>query len=110
MKNESITKTFAVATALCVVCAIIVSLSDVMLKETQLRNKALDKQVNILSAAGLVEPGAKVSAEEAASLFANAETVVLKLAGIDMSGPEPIRKALEVFRETVKKMHEATGK
>ena len=34
----------------------------------------------------------------------------LKLAGIDMSGPEPIRSALEVFRETVRKMHEVTGK
>ena len=33
----------------------------------------------------------------------------LKLAGIDMSSPEPIRKAMEVFRETVKKMHEVTG-
>ena len=34
----------------------------------------------------------------------------LKLAGIDMSQPEPVRQALEVFRETVKKMHEVTGK
>ena len=34
----------------------------------------------------------------------------LKLAGIDMSGPEPVRSALEVFRETVRKMHEVTGK
>ncbi len=34
----------------------------------------------------------------------------LKLAGIDMSDPEPVQKALEVFRETVKKMHEVTGK
>ena len=33
----------------------------------------------------------------------------LKLAGIDMSSPEPIRKAMEVFKETVKKMHEVTG-
>lgn len=33
----------------------------------------------------------------------------LKLAGIDMSSPEPLRKAMEVFRETVKKMHEVTG-
>ena len=77
MKNESITKTFAVATILCVVCAIIVSLSDVALKETQLRNKALDKQLNILSAAGLVEPGAKLSATEADKLFDNAETLVV---------------------------------
>lgn len=79
MKNESITKTFAVATILCVVCAIIVSLSDVALKETQLRNKALDKQLNILSAAGLVEPGAKLSATEADKLFDNAETLVVDL-------------------------------
>ncbi len=34
----------------------------------------------------------------------------LKLAGIDMSRPEPVREALEVFRETVKKMHEVMGK
>ena len=33
----------------------------------------------------------------------------LKLAGIDMSSPEPIRKAMEVFKDTVKKMHEVTG-
>lgn len=34
----------------------------------------------------------------------------LKLAGIDMSKPEPVRQALEVFRETVRQMHEVTGK
>ncbi len=33
----------------------------------------------------------------------------LKLAGIDMSSPEPIRKAMEVFKETLRKMHEVTG-
>lgn len=33
----------------------------------------------------------------------------LKLAGIDMSSPEPVRKALEVFRETVRKMKEVTA-
>ena len=30
----------------------------------------------------------------------------LKLAGIDMSSPEPVRKALEVFKETVREMKE----
>lgn len=30
----------------------------------------------------------------------------LKLAGIDMSSPEPVRKALEVFRKTVNSMKE----
>ena len=34
----------------------------------------------------------------------------LKLAGIDMSKPEPVRQALEVFRQTVRQMHEVTGK
>ena len=33
----------------------------------------------------------------------------LKLAGIDMASPEPLRKALEVFRETVRKMEKAVG-
>ncbi len=34
----------------------------------------------------------------------------LKLAGIDMSRPEPIRKAMEVFRETVRQMKETAEK
>ena len=34
----------------------------------------------------------------------------LKLAGIDMSKPEPVRQALEVFKETVRKMREVMGK
>ena len=34
----------------------------------------------------------------------------LKLAGIDMSRPEPVKQALEVFRSTVKRMHDVTGK
>ena len=79
MKNESITRTFTVATALCVVCAIIVSLSNVALKSMQQRNKELDMRVNILSAAGLVEPNAKVAPQQADELFANAQTVVVDL-------------------------------
>ena len=31
----------------------------------------------------------------------------LKLAGIDMASPEPVRRALEVFKETVRKMEKA---
>ena len=34
----------------------------------------------------------------------------LKLAGIDMSRPEPVRRAMEVFRETVRAMREVVGK
>lgn len=79
MSNESTVKTFIVATALCVVCAIIVSLSDVALKGMQLRNKALDKQVNILRAAGLVEPTGKATAEQATELFANAKAALVDM-------------------------------
>ena len=80
MSNESITKTFVVAALLSIVCAIVVSLSDVSLKGLQRRNQALDKQLNILRAAGLVESDAKVSAEESERLFAKAKTVVVDLA------------------------------
>lgn len=79
MNNDSILKTFGVAAALCVVCAVIVSVADVSLKGMQQRNKALDKQINILRAAGLVEPKAKVDAKQAAKLFENAKAVVVDL-------------------------------
>lgn len=79
MKNESITRTFTVAAVLCVVCAIIVSLSNVALKSMQQRNKELDMRVNILSAAGLVKPNEKVAPQRADELFANAQTVVVDL-------------------------------
>lgn len=78
--QESIAKTFGVATGLCVVCAIIVSLSSVALKGIQDKNKVLDKQVNILKAAGLVAPAGKASAAEVETKFADATAVVVELA------------------------------
>lgn len=80
MNNESIAKTFGVATALCVVCAILVSVSSVALKGMQERNAALDKNINILRAAGLVGPREKITSEEAEKLFANSERVVVDMA------------------------------
>lgn len=100
MSNESITKTFSVATCLCVVCAIIVSLSDVSLKGMQQQNKALDKQINILRAAGLVDPGAKVSAQEAEKLFANAQIAVVDLQSgtiVDDVDPADVEKDKDNF-------------
>ncbi|MBQ9812822.1 MAG: Na(+)-translocating NADH-quinone reductase subunit C [Thermoguttaceae bacterium] len=80
MANESISKTFGVATGLCVVCAIIVAVASVSLKGVQERNKALDKNVNILRAAGLVKPGEKVSSAKVDELFADTKRVVVDLA------------------------------
>ena len=79
MNNESITKTFTVAALLAIVCAIIVSLADVSLKDMQRRNQALDRQTNILRAAGLVEPTQKITAAQADELFKKSATVVVDL-------------------------------
>lgn len=53
--NDSIKKTFIVATVLCIVCSVIVSSAAVMLKPMQTANKALDFKRNILMAAGMYD-------------------------------------------------------
>ncbi len=45
------------ATAVCLVCSIVVSTSAVALRERQDRNKVLDRQTNVLVVAGLLERG-----------------------------------------------------
>lgn len=50
--KETIGKTIGVVVALSLVCSILVSSSAVFLKPLQERNKALDKQTNILSVSG----------------------------------------------------------
>lgn len=67
--NDSIQKTLLVAILLCLVCSIIVAGAAVSLKPIQLANKQLDKNYNILLAAGLVEGGVKPSADEIKTLF-----------------------------------------
>ncbi len=53
--NDSIKKTLIVVISLCLVCSLVVSLAAVGLRPIQQQNKALDKQRNILEAAGLLE-------------------------------------------------------
>ena len=52
--NDSISKTLTVALILCLVCAVIVSVSAVALKPLQVANQELDRRSNILVAAGLI--------------------------------------------------------
>lgn len=52
--NDSIKKTLTVAFILCLVCAVIVSVSAVALKPLQVANQELDRRSNILLAAGLI--------------------------------------------------------
>ena len=53
--KETLGKTLGVVVAVCLVCSIFVSAAAVGLREQQQVNKALDKQTNILDAAGLLD-------------------------------------------------------
>lgn len=60
--NDSLEKTIAIAVALCLVCAVLVSFSAVALKPLQVGNKELDMKKNILEVAGLLQEGANIDA------------------------------------------------
>ena len=53
--NDTISRTLIVATLLCIVCSVFVSAAAVLLRERQEVNKALDRNKNILSVAGLFD-------------------------------------------------------
>jgi len=71
--------TILFATAVCVVCAVVVSSAAVSLKERQDINSALEKQRNVLIAAGLLGDDEKVSPEEIENRFATIRGVVIDL-------------------------------
>lgn len=75
LPNDSFQKTVAIALALCLVGAVLVSGSAVALKPLQETNKSKDERVNILEVAGLLEEGTNV--EEA---FKNIEPKIVDLA------------------------------
>ncbi|QPG06069.1 Na(+)-translocating NADH-quinone reductase subunit C [Salinimonas marina] len=66
-KKESLAKTVGVVVAVCLVCSIVVSGAAVGLRQIQQENKKLDKQSNILTAAGLYESG--MSSDKIASVY-----------------------------------------
>jgi len=61
--NDSSSKTFGVALALCVVCAVVVSSAAVILRPTQEVNKLLDLKANILASAGLLQEGVSIETQ-----------------------------------------------
>jgi Na+-transporting NADH:ubiquinone oxidoreductase subunit C len=61
--NDSISKTFGVALALCIVCAVVVSSAAVILRPTQEVNKLLDLKTNILASAGLLQEGVSIETQ-----------------------------------------------
>ena len=70
----------AFAAGVCLVCAVVVSSSAIALADRQDRNAALDKQKNVLLAAGLATDGENLSTDEVAARFAPMTQVVVDLA------------------------------
>ncbi len=68
-KKETVSQTLIVAFVLCIVCSIVVAGAAVALKPTQVANKTLDRNKNMLSAAGLFKEG-ETSDKEVANLMA----------------------------------------
>lgn len=73
-QRDSIAQTLTVATVLCVACSFVVSVAAVGLRGKQEQNKVLDRQKNILDAAGLSvgefgKPASELSREQIESLY-----------------------------------------
>ncbi|MBL8340454.1 MAG: Na(+)-translocating NADH-quinone reductase subunit C [Rubrivivax sp.] len=68
-RKDSVRYTVLFATAVCVVCALMVAVAAVVLQPTQEAKARQYMQKNVLLAAGLVEPGRDVSAAEVKKLF-----------------------------------------
>lgn len=58
-------KTIIVALTLCLVCSVLVSVAAVGLKPTQIKNASLDRNKNILVAAGMFDPATDTNADVA---------------------------------------------
>jgi Na+-transporting NADH:ubiquinone oxidoreductase subunit C len=68
-KLDSTRYTFLFATAVCVVCALLVAVAAVGLHDRQETNALLYRQKNVLLAAGLVKPGEDLPAKELLQIF-----------------------------------------
>ncbi len=68
-KLDSTRYTFLFATVVCVVCALLIAVSAVGLRDQQETNALLYRQKNVLVAAGLVKPGEDVPAQELLRIF-----------------------------------------
>lgn len=63
--DSSVLRIFGVALAVCIVCSIVVSTASVGLRGYQEANKKLDRQRNVLAAAGLLPKGANADTVQA---------------------------------------------
>lgn len=91
--KDSIANTFLVSLVLCVVCSLLVSSAAVALKPMQVENKLLDRQKNIIEAAGLAEDAKSLSGSEIKELFASRVTPQL----LDIESGDYVAEADENF-------------
>ncbi len=83
MERDSVLYTFVVATVLCVVCSVLVAGAAVGLRDQQETQKTLDRNKNVLIAAGLCDKGA--TEKEVKALFDERINLLL----IDLSTGKP---------------------
>ena len=93
--NDSVKRTVIVATLLCLVCSIMVSVAAVKLKPYQDKNKVFDIQRNLLLAAGLVSADANASQVEEAYKQVTAHLVDLKSGELSADAPFDVKTALK---------------
>lgn len=74
------------AAAICLACSIVVSTFAVVLKERQVRNELLEKQINVLRVAELIGPKESPTAEEADKVFLQIRTLI-----IDRKSGKPVK-------------------
>ncbi|MDZ4851448.1 MAG: Na(+)-translocating NADH-quinone reductase subunit C [Pirellulaceae bacterium] len=70
-QRDSIKNTFVVSLVLCVVCSLLVSTAAVSLKDIQSKNKLLDRQRNIIEAAGLAEDVGALKPQQITQMFSD---------------------------------------
>jgi len=85
--KDSVAGTIKVALILCVVCSVFISSAAVILKPFQVANKLLDRNKNILSAAGMFDPALNSNAE-VDELFARFTIQVVELDSGEILGAE----------------------
>ncbi len=86
-ERESIGQVFRVALAVCVVCSVVVSGAAVSLRAAQEKNRAIDRQRNMLAAAGLLP--ARASRDEVVAAAARVEPRLVDLNTGRFAAPGP---------------------
>ncbi len=87
--QHSVAYTIIFAAIVCVICAVLVSSSAVSLEERQVENAALDKQKNVLYAAGLATADEGLDRDAITALFENVKPVVIDLeTGQEVANPD----------------------